>query len=71
MEKEDPTFSISEIEFLNLLHLAKQNDTDAILKLLKFFENDMLYLSRYIRMPKEDSLQSMSLALIELFKKEH
>lgn len=41
---------------------------DAMLELLNFFEKDMLKLSRYIQIPREDALQSMKLEMIELFK---
>ena len=69
MEKKDPPIPMSETEFLNLLSLAKQNDSEAILKLLAFFEKDILALSQYIHTDREDTIQSMILELIELFKK--
>lgn len=69
MEKKDAPIPISETEFQNLLSLAKQNDSEAILKLLVFFREDILALSRYIHTDREDAVQSMILELIELFKK--
>lgn len=60
---------MSETEFLKLLSLAKQNDAEAILKLLAFFKEDILALSKYIHTDREDAIQSMTLKLIELFKK--
>jgi len=66
MEKKDLPISMSEIEFLNLLSLAKQNDSEAILRLLEFFKEDILALSRYIHTDREDAIQSMILELIEL-----
>lgn len=69
MEKKDPPIPMSETEFLNLLSLAKQNDSEAILKLLAFFREDILALSQYIPTDREDAIQSMILELIGLFKK--
>lgn len=69
MENKDSSIPISEIEFLNLLSLAKQDDSEAILKLLEFFREDILALSKYIHIDREDAIQSMILELIELFKR--
>jgi len=69
MENKDPPLPMSETEFLNLLSLVKQNDSEAILKLLEFFKEDILALSRYIPTDREDAIQSIVLELIELFKR--
>lgn len=68
MEKENPQVTLTEDEFMTLLGQARNHDPDAMLKLLEFFEPDMLLHTRFIRMPQEDALQHMRLALIELFK---
>ncbi|WP_256222576.1 helix-turn-helix domain-containing protein [Paenibacillus sp. OK076] len=52
---------------MTLLTKAKNHDPDAMLKLLHYFEPEMLRHSRYISMPQEDALQHMRLVLIELF----
>lgn len=67
MEKENSLETISDSEFLALLSLAKQHDSDAILKLLHYFEEEMIKLSQFIRIPKEDAIQSMKLEMIDLF----
>ncbi|AEG60150.1 hypothetical protein V6C32_06195 [Desulforamulus ruminis] len=69
MERENSPISMSETEFLHLLSLAKENDSESILKLLEFFKKDILTLSKYINTTQEDAIQSMILGLIELFKK--
>ncbi len=71
MENKDSPIPISETEFLNLLLLAKQNDSESILRLLEFFKEDILILSQYINIPREDAIQSIILELIELFRKSH
>lgn len=70
MEKKDTPFFMSEAESMNLLSLAKNNDKESILKLLNFFNKDILKLSKYISMPQEDAVQSLTLGLIELLKKQ-
>lgn len=67
MEKKNPSFTLTENEFLTLLAQAHNHNPDATLKLLKYFEPEMLWHSRFIQMPQEDALQHMRLALIELF----
>ncbi|MEF3305641.1 hypothetical protein [Paenibacillus sp. GYB003] len=52
-----------------IIHAAREKDSEALLWLLKYFEQDMIELSRNIRMPQEDALQSMKLELIELISK--
>lgn len=66
MEEQNAEDLISEDQFLELLKRAREKDSEAILLLLKYFEQDMLQLSRNIRMPQEDAIQSMKLGLIEL-----
>ncbi|GBG11027.1 hypothetical protein PAT3040_05806 [Paenibacillus agaridevorans] len=67
MEKENPQVALTEDEFMSLVSQAQNQDPDAMLKLLEFFEPEMLWHTRFIRMPQEDALQHMRLALIELF----
>lgn len=55
MEKENADLSISEEDFIKLLASARGNDKKAIWKLLALFEKDILYLSKYMRMPYEDA----------------
>lgn len=69
MEKKNSPFTLTEDEFLALLAKAQNHDSEAMLKLLQFFEPEMLEHSRYIQMPEEDALQYMRLALIELFQR--
>lgn len=68
MEKKDDSFTLTEAEFVALLARAYNHDHNAILKLLYYFEPEMVRLSRYIQMPEEDALQSMRLCLIEQLK---
>ncbi|WP_246187896.1 hypothetical protein [Paenibacillus tengchongensis] len=70
MEKEDDRGIISEDEFLKLLSLVQeQNDETATLKLLDLYEQDIIRLSKYMRMPKEEAIQGMKVELLELLKK--
>lgn len=70
MEEENDTGIISENEFLNLLSLVQEkNDEIATLKLLDLFEQDIIRLSKFMRMPKEEAIQCMKVELLELLKK--
>ncbi|MFC6647843.1 hypothetical protein [Paenibacillus rhizoplanae] len=72
MEEENDSGIISEIEFLDLLSLVQeQNDERATLRLLEFYEQDIIRLSKFMRMPKEEAIQAMKVELIELLKKKH
>lgn len=68
MEKKDSTIALTENEFMTLLNQAQNDDPDAMLKLLQFFEPDMLRHVQFIQMPREDALQHMRLTLIELIQ---
>ncbi|OKP82174.1 MULTISPECIES: hypothetical protein [Paenibacillus] len=72
MEEENDSGIKSEDEFLGLLErLQKDNDESATLALLKFFEKDMVRLTRVLRMPKEDAIQSMKVELLECLKRKN
>ncbi|WP_028544698.1 helix-turn-helix domain-containing protein [Paenibacillus taiwanensis] len=68
MEEKKSPVSISDDDFSRLIQLAQQNNHDAIIQLINFFKDDIIHLSRYIKMPQEDAVQSMIVELIELFK---
>ncbi|KQO10778.1 hypothetical protein ASF12_10320 [Paenibacillus sp. Leaf72] len=59
---------MSDDEFLRLLDLVRQNDEQATLALIRFFEPEMKRISRFIRMPQEDAVQSMTAELLAFFK---
>ncbi|MCE5170690.1 helix-turn-helix domain-containing protein [Paenibacillus profundus] len=69
MEKEFPQNVITETEFLELIQRAQDDDKEAMLQIIELYEQEMIDLSRYIKMPKEDALQAMTTGLIELIKR--
>ncbi|WP_217556844.1 helix-turn-helix domain-containing protein [Paenibacillus sp. GbtcB18] len=68
MEKENAPLPISDEEFLHLVRLSKDGDPEAMLRLLQVFEDDILKISRYIRMSREDAVQSIVTDFIALVK---
>lgn len=67
MEKKNDTTVISDEEFLNFIKLAKENnDKEAMLKLLEYFEEEIIRLSKFIPMEKEDAIQTMKVELLNL-----
>ena len=69
MEKQNPQSHAQRIELLNFILAVKENDTEKTAKLLEFFKEDILALSRYTTMNQEDTVQSINLELLKLFKK--
>lgn len=71
MEKEDVKNVINETEFIGLVELARAGDQDAFMKIVDIFEDEMEQLAKYIKMPKEDVMQSLKLGLLELIINQH
>ncbi|MBY9078561.1 hypothetical protein [Paenibacillus sp. CGMCC 1.18879] len=69
MEKETDSNVISDREFLNLLEAAKRRNPDAILQLLNLFKEDILNVSRYIYLPTEDAVSTITLEFLELIQR--
>lgn len=67
MEAQKLAVSLSEDQFVNLLHMVQQHsDQAAMLELLHYYEEDMKHLSKYLRMPYEDAMQTLRTELLEL-----
>lgn len=66
MEKESTPIHISEDELCQLISQAATSDKTALQKVINLFEQEMISLCRFIKMPQEDALQTLKLALIEL-----
>lgn len=67
MEAQKLALSLSEDQFVNLLHMVQQHgDQAAMLELLHYYEEDMKHLSKYLRMPYEDAMQTLRTELLEL-----
>lgn len=68
MEKKDAERIIPDAEFTKLLSLAKEGDKQALNNLLLLFNEDILHLSEYIRLPYEDAVQSIITDFIQFIK---
>ncbi|SDM41897.1 hypothetical protein SAMN05428961_11713 [Paenibacillus sp. OK060] len=66
MEKKIVKIDISETDFVKLVQRSKEGDHEAFLQIVDLFEEEMIELAKYIKMPKEDVLQSLKLGLLEL-----
>jgi len=51
-----------------LLQLAKEGDNQAMEQIIHRFEPDMQRLASFIRMPREESVQHMKAAFIEMLR---
>lgn len=65
MEKENAQGIISDAEFTQLLKLVRSGDQGAMCRILHLFEEDIQKTSRYIRMSREDAVQSIVTDFIE------
>lgn len=65
METKNASATISEREFLTLLQVAKQKDTEAMLQIIEIFKEDILKISTYIKLPTEDVVSHIVLELLE------
>ncbi len=70
MEKENAASIISDAEFIKLLKLARNGDQEAMSSILHLFEEDIQKTSRYIRMSREDAVQSIVTDFIEDLKRD-
>ncbi|GGH11162.1 hypothetical protein [Paenibacillus segetis] len=68
MEAKNDPGVISDDEFLNLLHKAKDNDAESTLKLIELFKSDILRTSKYIYMPEEDAVSNIIVEFLEMIK---
>ncbi|GGH63734.1 hypothetical protein GCM10008014_41420 [Paenibacillus silvae] len=66
MEKKNIKNSIEEIEFMNLVEQFRNGDDSSFIAILGLFEEEMEQMAKYIRMPKEDVMQSLRLGLLEM-----
>lgn len=65
MEKENAQGIISDAEFTQLLKLVRSGDQGAMCRILHLFEEDIQKTSRYIRVSREDAVQSIVTDFIE------
>ncbi|WP_340014058.1 helix-turn-helix domain-containing protein [Paenibacillus sp. FSL K6-1318] len=67
MEKKNTRGSTKE-DLTRLLFQARAGEEQATLKILELYYPEMEKLAETIRMPKEDTIQSLRLELIEFIK---
>ncbi|MHA6533404.1 hypothetical protein [Paenibacillus sp. BAC0078] len=68
METQNDPPIISDFELLELLQAAKQKDTFAMLKLIEIYNEDILRISEYIKMPKEDAISAIIVEFLDLLQ---
>ncbi|WP_438496216.1 hypothetical protein [Paenibacillus sp. IHBB 3054] len=70
METKNDSAIISDCEFMKLLQGAKQKNPEAMIKLIDLYKEDILQLSKYIHLPKEDAISLITLEFLELIQAE-
>ncbi|MGN7762374.1 helix-turn-helix domain-containing protein [Paenibacillus sp. 22594] len=68
MEEQDAQRNEAEDREIEQLieRIVVDHDEQAMLAFLTFFEEDMNVLSKYMRMSKEDAMQSLKLGMLEM-----
>lgn len=67
MEEENQKSAFQRNEcFISLLKKAKEGDSTSVIEIMEIFEPEIHYLARFIKLPKEDAVQSLKAELIEL-----
>ncbi|WP_238533459.1 helix-turn-helix domain-containing protein [Paenibacillus terrae] len=70
MEKEGASRFMSDDEFMKLVALVQtKSDVEAMNAIFQYFDQDIKRLSKFIRMQKEDAIQSMKTELLEFIMK--
>ncbi|WP_025690352.1 hypothetical protein [Paenibacillus zanthoxyli] len=70
MEAKNDTAAISDIEFMKLLQAAKQKDPQAVIQLIDLYKNDILRISKYVHLAKEDAVSTIILEFLEFIQNE-
>jgi hypothetical protein len=52
--------------FSTLVDLAQKGDQEALAEIIQLFEEEIEYLSNFIRQPREDSIQELTVELISI-----
>lgn len=67
MEEKNAFRIISDDELQKLIcKIQQEQDQEAMYHFLMLFQTDILRLSRFLKIPKEDAIQSMQLGMLEL-----
>lgn len=52
--------------FFRLLELGQKGDKKALEEILSLFEPDIIYLAAFIKLPREDTIQTLKTELLEM-----
>lgn len=68
-EKRDRDSTGKYDSFLTLLEQAQKGDEKAMEELLMVFESDFEYLAGFIKLPRDEALQTLKTEFIEMIRK--
>ncbi|RRJ64200.1 hypothetical protein EHV15_15680 [Paenibacillus oralis] len=70
MEEKNAATAITDREFVMLVQAAKQQQPEAMLRIIALFQEDIEKISRKIRIPKEDAVSHLITGLLEYVQAE-
>ncbi|AIQ21220.1 hypothetical protein H70357_34445 [Paenibacillus sp. FSL H7-0357] len=69
MENKDDAEMITDRQLLELMQAVRQKDPEAMLQLIQLYKEDIVNISKFIHMPKEDAVSEIILEFLEYIQR--
>ncbi|WP_342437697.1 hypothetical protein NSS79_33260 [Paenibacillus sp. FSL L8-0436] len=69
MENKDDAEMITDRQILELMQAVRQKDPEAMLQLIQLYKEDIVNISKFIHMPKEDAVSEIILEFLEFIQR--
>ncbi|MEK8216938.1 MULTISPECIES: hypothetical protein [unclassified Paenibacillus] len=69
MENKDDAEMITDRQILELMQAVRQKDPEAMLQLIQLYKEDIVNISKFIHMPKEDAVSEIILEFLEYIQR--
>ncbi|MEK5240402.1 hypothetical protein NST99_32635 [Paenibacillus sp. FSL L8-0470] len=69
MENKDDAEMITDRQILELMQAVRQKDPEAMLELIQLYKEDIVNISKFIHMPKEDAVSEIILEFLEYIQR--
>lgn len=69
MENKDDAEMITDRQILELMQAVRQKDPEAMLQLIILYKEDIVNISKFIHMPKEDAVSEIILEFLEYIQR--
>ncbi|MEK4061492.1 MULTISPECIES: hypothetical protein [Paenibacillus] len=69
MENKDDAEMITDRQILELMQAVRQKDPEAMLQLIQLYKEDIVNISKFIHMPKEDAVSEIIIEFLEYIQR--